>query len=108
MIGDDTGCWVVSFTRFVSSTNSLIAELWVVREGLLLAQSLNIQRMIIELDAQLVVNFLKSTHLDNDFLTLIILDCRKIFPDFREVQVQHNYWEENSVADIFGKDGTQL
>lgn len=84
VIRDRMGSCVPRFARFLGSTNSLIVELWAVREGPILARSLNIQYLIIELDAQIVVGLLNSRTPINEFLTSILLDYRKILREFME------------------------
>lgn len=86
-------------------TNSLIAELWAVREGLNLARKCNIQYLIVELDALVAVNLLLGSGSENELLTPIVVDCRKILREFRGVRVQHNYREGNMVADTLAKMG---
>ena len=42
VVRDEHGSWVAGFTRHVGATNSFAAELWGLRDGLLLCSSLNI------------------------------------------------------------------
>lgn len=107
LIRDERGTWTSWFSRFVGSTNSLITELWAVREGLQLAKRLNIQNLVVELDALVVVNLLNGLNV-NEFLTPIVLDCREILQGFREARVQHSFREGNRVADLLAKMGRHL
>ena len=54
------GAWVGSFNRAIGFTHSLAVELWGLRDGLTLAKSLNIKKLMIEIDAQAVVDIIKS------------------------------------------------
>lgn len=90
----------MGFARFIRATNSLAAEFWTIREGLSLSQRCNIQYLIIKLDALVTVNLLHGADSQNELFTPIIVNCRRILQDFREVWVQHNYREGNVVADM--------
>ena len=60
LVRDDQGEWIAGFTRYIGSTNSFTAELWGLREGLILCCNLNIEALVVELDAQAVVEVLKN------------------------------------------------
>lgn len=73
-IPDDSGRWIEG------STNSLVAEFWALRDGLLLARELGMQSLIVELDARAVNDLFSDQHIDNLTLRPSILDCRKNQP----------------------------
>ena len=50
LIRDHNGDWIVGFSRAFDSTNSIIAELWALRDGLTLAQELCLNSLIVEMD----------------------------------------------------------
>ena len=50
VIRDEHGNWVTGFTRHVGATNNFVAELWGLRDGLMLYCSLNIPCLIVELE----------------------------------------------------------
>uniref|UniRef100_A0A2N9F7H7 Reverse transcriptase domain-containing protein n=1 Tax=Fagus sylvatica TaxID=28930 RepID=A0A2N9F7H7_FAGSY len=54
IIRNHTGGWIKGFSRKIGVTNSLAAELWGLRDGLILAHQQNIKKIIIELDAKAV------------------------------------------------------
>ena len=58
VIRDDYGQWISGFTKRIGITNSFIAELWGLREGLIMCCDLNISSLIVELDARAVVDLL--------------------------------------------------
>lgn len=61
IVRDDHGVWFVGFSRHIRTTNSFILEIWGLRDGLVLCSNLNIQSLIIELDARMIVDaFVKS------------------------------------------------
>ncbi|GLT35133.1 hypothetical protein SLA2020_096110 [Shorea laevis] len=49
---DSQGQWVVGFTRRIGYTTALAAELWVIRDGLMIAVQHHIQNIIIEIDCK--------------------------------------------------------
>ena len=51
IVRDDQGEWVAGFSRHIGSTNSFTAEMWGLREGLILCCNLNIESLVVELDA---------------------------------------------------------
>lgn len=70
------GDWVARFMRHIEETNSFAAELWGLRDGLMLCCSLNIPCVIVELDAKVVVDVLQNTNYDNVVVSPLLDDCR--------------------------------
>ena len=56
VIRDNNGQWVAGFTRRIRVTTSFAAELWGLRDGLMMSCSLNISSLIVELDAKGILN----------------------------------------------------
>ncbi|GKV02762.1 hypothetical protein SLEP1_g15157 [Rubroshorea leprosula] len=56
IIRDHNGTWVCGFSRKIGTTSALAAELWGVRDGILMAYHYNIQSLIVEMDSLTVVN----------------------------------------------------
>ena len=52
VIRDDAGWRIVGFSKCIDITSSFVAELWGLREGLILCCNLNITSLEIELDAK--------------------------------------------------------
>ena len=50
IIRDSTGAWISSRTRKIGHAHSMAAELWGLRDGLMLAKSLNIRKLLVEVD----------------------------------------------------------
>ncbi|GLU16586.1 hypothetical protein SLE2022_330130 [Rubroshorea leprosula] len=51
VIREHMGRWISGFARKIGYTSNLRAELWGIREGLLLAYQRNIQNLIVEIDS---------------------------------------------------------
>ncbi|EOY09169.1 Uncharacterized protein TCM_024569 [Theobroma cacao] len=58
LIRNSNGEWVRGFVLNIGSTDSLLAKLQGICEGLLLARSLQISSLVLEVDALVVVQFL--------------------------------------------------
>ena len=55
IIRDSEGRWVKGFARSIGFTTSIIAELWALTDGLLLADQIGVQKLWTELYAKVVV-----------------------------------------------------
>ena len=78
LIRDHNGDWVTGFARSLCYTNSFLVELWTLRVGLTLAKNLNLNNLIVELDAKSVVQLMNNNSLNilmepllNDYKTLL-------------------------------------
>ncbi|XP_050242423.1 uncharacterized protein LOC126691393 [Quercus robur] len=105
LVRDEHGEWVAGFTRHIGSTSSFIAELWGLREGLLLCCNLNIESLMVELDAQAVVDVLKNNAYENNVVSPILDDCRLLAARFHQIQFKHCYRQVNRCADLLAKMG---
>ncbi|PKI69881.1 hypothetical protein CRG98_009756 [Punica granatum] len=45
VLRNDYGHWIRGFSQFIGTTNSLEAEFWAIREGLVMARNLGIESM---------------------------------------------------------------
>ena len=76
LIRDENGDWVTGFARRIRSTNSFMAELWALRDGLHLCLQANVHSVIIEVDAKAFVDAFNSPTSCNAFVSPIMEDCR--------------------------------
>jgi hypothetical protein len=65
LLRDSERKWIGDFYRNIEIINSLAFELWGLRDSLILAQSLHICKLIIEIDVKSVVYILKSENILN-------------------------------------------
>ena len=105
IVRDDRGEWVAGFSRHIGSTNSFTAELWGLREGLFLCCNLNIESLVVEVDAQAVVDVLKNNDYVNNVVSPLLDDCRKLTASFRRIQFKHCYRQANRCADWLARRG---
>ena len=88
LLRDSNGNWIQGFSHFLGITNSLVAELWDLWDGLTLARDLHISRLVVELDAKAVIDLLKPVP-RTPFVThpysALIDDCRCLLQTFERV-----------------------
>ena len=63
LIRDDQGNWIMGFTRKIGKANNFLVETWALRDGLLLCNQLNLNAVMVELDAKALVDALKILHM---------------------------------------------
>ena len=50
-VRDEHGEWIAGLSRYIGTTSSFVAEMWGMRDELVLCKNLNIQCLVVELDA---------------------------------------------------------
>ena len=78
IVKDEHSGWVVGFTKHIGSTNNFVAELWGLRDRLVLCCNMNISCLIVELDAKVVVDVFKNTDYVNHVISPILGDCKQV------------------------------
>lgn len=76
LLRDANGNWMGGFARRIGTANSFTAELWALRDGLLLCQQMNAQAVIIELDVRAIVDVFNHQARANTVVSSIMDDCR--------------------------------
>ena len=102
------GGWVAGFARRIRNTNSYMAELWALRDGLQLCLQMNAHYVIIELDAKVVVDALNSPNSPNSFSSSILEECRHMANQLPQKIFRHVYREANKCADLLARIGLLL
>ena len=102
---DSHGEWISRFSRHIGITNSFVAELWGLRDGLLLCSNLNIPFLIVELDAKSIVEIFCKTGYVNDVISPILDDCRMLITKFQQVQFKHCFRQSNQCANALARLG---
>ena len=104
IIRDHDGHWLKGYARPLGCTNSCMAELWALRDGLLIAKEMGINNLIIELDALIVV-LLMNNNTANLLVEPLLTDCRNLVREIPNKQIVHIYREANQCADALAKLG---
>ena len=103
MIRDDAGRWVMGFSRSIGMTNSFAAELWSLREGLLLCSNLNINALEVELDAKSIVDALGNPSYVNNVISPLLDDCKLLISRIPQFCIKHCFRQANRCADSLAR-----
>ena len=99
VIRDDRGCWIAGFSKRIGITNSLVAELWGLRDGFMLCCSLNISSLVVELDAKAIVHVLGNPSYVNNIVSPILDNCRLLVSRIQQILIKHCFRQVNRCAD---------
>ena len=83
-----------------------MAELWALRDGLILAREKGLNNLIIELDVLSIV-ILMNNEAVNVMMEPLLSDCRNLLNQISNKHVIHSYHEANQCADALAKLGAQ-
>ena len=78
VLRDEHGRWIKGFARKIGITSSFVAELWGLRDGLLICCSCNFNYVEIELDAKAIIDSLANSNYVNNIVSPILDDCRQL------------------------------
>ena len=106
LIRDDRGNWIMGFTRKIGKTNSFLAETWALRDGLLLCNQLNLNVVMVELDAKALVDTLKNPSYANTIVSSLFDDCRCLAAQIPQLSIKHIYCEANRCVDRLANLGS--
>ena len=102
VIRNHEGAWIRGYARALGNTNSIISELWALRDGLNLAMELGLNNLIIELDALSVVTLLNNDS-ENLLMEPSLTDCRNLLKAIPNKRITHTYREANQCANALAK-----
>ena len=106
---NEHGNWINGFARNCGKVNSVMAELWALRDGLQMAATENIHNLIIELDEKFygfaVVHLMKNS-IVNFSPEPLLTDCRLLLRKFPNLRIEHVYREANQCADALARIGS--
>ncbi|XP_022743875.1 uncharacterized protein LOC111294752 [Durio zibethinus] len=90
IILDRDGRWVSGSARFIGVGSNNLAELWALRDVLLLAKNLNIRNLEIELGATtIVIPMVKNQQMTNHVFQPLVSDCRTLMREFENQYTLH-------------------
>ena len=79
-------------------TSSFAAELWGLREGLILCCNLNITSFEIELGAKFTVDASGNPSYVNDIISPLLVDCRLLICRILHICIKHCFCQVNRCA----------
>ncbi|GKV16725.1 hypothetical protein SLEP1_g27324 [Rubroshorea leprosula] len=105
LVRDSAGRWVHGFVANIGKATNFIAELWGLKEGLLLCLSLDIRKLEVELDSMTALQAVHAECLPNGLATALILDIKALVASFEFCLLSHTLREGNSAADFLASLG---
>ncbi|KAL0004547.1 hypothetical protein SO802_012108 [Lithocarpus litseifolius] len=106
-VRDEHGEWIVGFSRYIGTSCSVVAELWGLRDRLVLCKNLNIQCLVVELDTSMIVDALTKPEYANNIIPPILDDCRQLLTHFQQVQIRHCFRQANRCIDMMARKGAE-
>ena len=106
LIRDEQGNWVIGFTRKIGKANSFLAEIWALRDGLILCNQLDLNAVMVELDAKALVDALNNPFYVNSIISSLFDDCRQLVAQIPHLSIKHIYCEANRCADRLANLGS--
>ena len=105
LIRDDIGNWVIGFSKRIGIINSFMAEVWALRDRLMLCNQMNLSDIIVELDAKALVDAFKNPSYANSVISPLFDDCRQLTSRIPRLCIRHIYREANKCADKLANIG---
>ncbi|KAK9998840.1 hypothetical protein SO802_018443 [Lithocarpus litseifolius] len=100
--------YCVGFARKIGVASSFTAELWALRDGLLLCRQRNAQAVAVEVDARAIVDAFNHHTNSNTIVSTIMDDCRLLVNQIPQVSFRHIYREANRSVDWLANFGLKL
>ena len=82
LIRDCNGKWIKGFSRSIGHASNFVVEFWALRDGLKLDLGMGVQKLVVELDAKVVVSLITSTGGANKPYLPLLNDCRYLLGRF--------------------------
>ena len=92
---------------YIGATNNFMAELWGLRDSLILCCNLHLPSLIVELYAKAIVDAFLNLNYENNVMSLILDDCRQLVTQFHWIRLKHCYREANRCADALARRGAE-
>lgn len=105
LIREHLGSWSIGFTAKIGHTNSYIAELWGIREGLKLALNSGCFSIMVETDSKAVVKVFSYDSTTSQSADTLIADCKFLIRQFHNFKMMHVLREDNQCADFLANQG---
>ena len=105
LIRDNTSSWISGFCKDLRNYHSIMVELWGLLEGLKLATSLNISKLIVQMDAAIVVDLIVNNSSDNMLFNPLLFGCSNLLDRIPHNTIVHIFKETNQCADCLAKKG---
>ena len=107
LIRDEEGNWILGFSRQIGVTSSFIAELWALRDGLILCVERSFTVVVIEMDAKAIFEVLNNPNNTNLIISSIVDDYRQLASRISRTCFNHCCREANRSVDMLAWMGSQ-
>ncbi|GKV02365.1 hypothetical protein SLEP1_g14812 [Rubroshorea leprosula] len=108
ILKDSLGNWVLGYARNIGFSSPLAAELWAIRDGLVLAIQRGFHNLIVESDSKVAVLLLTKGCVSTHPHSTLILDCRMLMQKIHQIHLVNIVRERNMCADQLAKMGMPL
>ena len=105
LIRDEEGAWDVGFARNIGISSSFIAELWALRDRLLIYVHRNFNAIEVELDAKVVIDVLPASNCTNNLVAPLVDDYRQLATQIHQICFKHYFREANQSANKLARMG---
>lgn len=105
LIRDEEGAWVVGFARNIGISSSFIAELWALRDRLMICVHRNFNAVEVEVDARAVIDVLSALKCTNSLAAPLVDDCKQLATQIHQIRFKHCFREANRSADKLASIG---
>jgi len=78
VIRDESGNWVIGFSRRIGVNSSFDVELWALRDGLTICVNKKFQAVGVELDAKAIIDVLKNPTQTNPIISPLLDDYMQL------------------------------
>ena len=93
------------FSKKLGKVNSFMAEIWALRDGLLLCHHMKLPAIVIELDAKALVDALNNPMYANSVISPLFDDCKLLVTWIPRLCIRHINREANKCADHLASIG---
>nr|GMC49160.1 LINE-type retrotransposon LIb DNA [Ipomoea batatas] len=95
----------MGFSTKIGITNSFIAEVWCLREGLIIALNQGFYNLVAETNSSSMIQALEREGGSTPEADTLISDCKLLIRQFTQFEIMHVYREGNQCADYLANMG---
>ncbi|CAL1380726.1 unnamed protein product [Linum trigynum] len=103
VLRDSDGDWLGGFCCKIGTGSAILAELWGIHQGLIMAWKQGTQFLILETDSKLAIDLIRNREDPAHPHSTILAAIRRLLSQNWVVQLVHTYREGNRVADWLSK-----
>ncbi|KAJ8760729.1 hypothetical protein K2173_017824 [Erythroxylum novogranatense] len=105
LLRDHVGCWLLGFSGNLGVSDTLVAELKTIRQGLHIAWSHGFRHLILETDSMIALTLITTPSSRFDPLEHLVEDIQAFLHHEWSCRLQHCYREGNKCADLLANVG---